>query len=392
MTQQIQRYPFARPSAFGAPVPTGTEPLVAVELPSGEPAVLVTRHADVRKLLADGRTSRQLNRPGASRIFTSHPLFSDPRLDPDPPEHSRVRRLVMKAFTPERVAGLRPRVQRIADELLDTMAAHGGPIDITEALAFPLPIRVICALLGVPDPQAEKLREWTDAFFSTGVGNGERAATALAEMDDYLAEVIEQRRETPDDGLISSMIGIHDADDGRLSSVELHWWVRLLLLVGYETTATQLGGGIAMLLAHPEQFALLRERPELIGHAVEELLRWKQSGSSVSMLRYATEDIALRHCVVPGGSSVIPAVEIANFDETVFAEPDVFDVTRADNPHLTFGFGPHFCVGASLARLEIEIAVRGLVERFPGLRLADDELRRRDTGLINRLVEVPVVW
>src|SRR5205823_932465 len=197
-----REYPFCRPDALQPPKELADlrdEPIVPVTLPSGDEAVLVTRYEDVRAVLVDPRLSRNLNRPGAARISRGNRMFQDPRIDPDPPEHSRVRRLVMKAFTPARVERLEPYIQRVVDDLLDAMAAHGGPVDLTEALAFPLPIRVICHLLGVPDEDTDLFRRWTDHFLSTGRFTGEQVGRAMAEMGSYIAELVHSKRERPGD-------------------------------------------------------------------------------------------------------------------------------------------------------------------------------------------------
>jgi nocardicin N-oxygenase len=391
-------YPFQRPAALEHPKELATlrdEPLVPVILPSGDRAMLVSRYEDVRNLLTDERLSRNLNRPGAARISRNNQMFQDPRINPDPPEHTRVRRLVSKAFTPHRVKRLEPYVQSVVDDLLDGMERGTCPVDLNEALAFPLPIRVVCTLLGVPAGDIELFRHWTDSFLSISKFDGSQIRQAMTEMNSYIASLIEARREAPGDDLVSAMIKARDEDEGRLSEYELHWWCRLLLLVGYETTATQLGGGIAMLLAHPQQLALLRADMSLIPNAIEELLRWKIVGSSVSMLRFAVRDIAIRDDgLIAEGTSIIPAVDSANQDPSVFANPGKFDITRTDNPHLTFSAGPHFCIGAALARAELQIATESLLRRFPTLRLAvpASELRRQDGALLEGFLEIPVTW
>jgi cytochrome P450 len=391
-------YPFARPHALGVPkqlADVRAEPVVPVTLPSGDDAVLVTRSADVRALLVDPRLSRNLARPGAARIARGNPMFSDPRMNPDPPEHTRVRRLVMRAFTPARVRALEPFISSTVDDLLDRMAAAGPPVDLAEALAFPLPIRVICRLLGVPESDTAAFRGWTDAFLSVSAVPPERIRAAMGELSAYIGRLIRHKRADPGDDLVSALIRVRDEEDGTLDEYELHWWVRLLVLVGYETTATQLGGGVALLLSHPDQLALVRADPGLLPNAIEEALRWKLVGSSVSMLRYATEDIELDGCRIPAGTSVVPAVDSANQDAAVFADPGRFDVTRPNAAaHLTFSLGPHFCVGANLARAELLIATRKLLERFPGLRLAvpAEHLRRREGALLEGFVEIPVTW
>ncbi|MEU5210196.1 cytochrome P450 [Streptomyces sp. NPDC020742] len=390
-------YPFARPGPLDPPEELAglrAEPLVPVTLPSGDEAVLVTRYSDVRRLLTDDRLSRRINRPGAARISKNNHMFQDPRIDPDPPEHSRVRRLVMSAFTPARVEALRPFVERVVDELLDGMERRGGPVDLNEALAFPLPIRVLCELLGVPAADTARFRSWTDHFLSVSRYTGPEIGAAMRELSAYIGELIEAKRREPSEDLIGAMIRARDEEDGRLAEYELQWWCRLLLLVGYETTATQLGGGVALLLSHPDQLAALRADWSLLPGAIEEMLRWKLVGSSVSMLRYAVADIPMDGYTIPAGTSVIPAVDSANQDETVFADPGVFDISRDAAKQLSFSAGPHFCIGANLARLEVEVATERLLKRFPGLRLtvAPQELRRQEGALLEGFVELPVTW
>ncbi|UNO40754.1 cytochrome P450 [Streptomyces sp. MST-110588] len=390
-------YPFPRPGPLDPPEELAglrAEPLVPVTLPSGDEAVLVTRYADVRRLLTDDRLSRNIDRPGAARISRNNRMFQDPRINPDPPEHTRVRRLVMRAFTPARVEAMRPFVERVVDELLDEMERRGGPVDLNETLAFPLPIRVMCELLGVPDADMERFRSWTDHFLSVSRYTGPQIGAAMRELNAYIAELIEAKRREPGEDLVSAMTRVRDEEDGQLAEYELQWWCRLLLLVGYETTATQLGGGVALLLAHPEQLAALKADRSLLPGAIEEMLRWKLVGSSVSMLRYAVADIPMDGYTIPQGTSVIPAVDSANQDETVFPRPEVFDITRDASKQLSFSAGPHFCIGANLARLELEVATERLFRRFPGLRLtvAPDELRRQEGALLEGFVELPVTW
>jgi nocardicin N-oxygenase len=391
-------YPFPRPHALGVPerlADVRQDPVVPVTLPSGDSALLVTRYADVRALLVDPRLSRNINRPGAARISKHNKMFQDDRIDPDPPEHLRVRRLVMKAFTPARVTELEPYIAGVVKELLDDMAVRGGPVDLNEALAFPLPIRVISHLLGVPDSDRARFRGWTDAFLSVSAREPAEIGQAMREMSGYIAGLIASRRAAPGADLVSAMTRVRDEVDGALTEYELHWWIRLLLLVGYETTATQLGGGVAMLLSHPDQLAALRADPTLLPNAIEETLRWKLVGSSVSMLRYATDDIPLGEVTIPRGSSVIPAVDSANQDDTVFGDPRRFDITRPNaSAHLSFSLGPHFCIGANLARTQVRIATAALLERFGTLRLAvpAEKLARQKGALLDGFLSIPVTW
>jgi cytochrome P450 len=396
-TEEPIPYPFPRPGALDVPAELRAlrdRPVIPVVLPSGDRAVLVTRYEDVRSVLTDPAVSRNLNRPDAARMTSNNKMFQDEKMDPDPPEHTRVRRLVMKAFTATMVENLRPKVQEIVDELVTKMENGPCPADVSEAVAFPLSIRVICDLLGVPTEDQDRFRGWTDRFLSTGKYSGPEIGAAMAEINAYMGQLIETRRAHPRDDLISALTQVHEDDDTRLSEYELHWWCRLLLLVGYETTASQIGYMVAKVLAHPDQLARLRADLSLVPLAVEEVLRWKLLNGSLSMLRYVTEDIEVGGVTVPKGTSIIPAVESANWDENVFSCPHEFDVARADNHHLTFSVGPHFCIGASLARSELQIVLETLLRRFPDLRLAVpvNELGRSEGTLIGGLLQVPVEW
>ncbi|MFI6393158.1 cytochrome P450 [Nonomuraea sp. NPDC050540] len=389
-------YPFRRPGPLAVPEELDTihdEPVRRVSIPSGDEVYLVTRHEDVRKVLTDPRVSRNLNRPDAPKMSKTTMMFQDAKLDPDPPEHTRVKRLVMRAFSATRVERLRPRAQEITDELIDAMAAKGPPANVAEDLAFPLSIRIICDLLGVPPQDQSRFRRWTDHFLSTSRYTRQEIHRALGELNTYMSTLITAKRESPAGDLVSALIQVHD-DDTRLTEYELHWWCRLLLLVGYETTASQLSLSVAKLLSEPDQLKLLRADESLLDGAVEELLRWRLMSGSLSMLRYVTEDIEVGGVTIPRGSGLIPAVESANWDREVFERPGDLDITRTDNAHLTFSAGPHFCIGAALARLELQTALGTLLRRFPTLRLtiAAEKLRRTEGTLIESLVETPITW
>ncbi|WP_433261193.1 cytochrome P450 [Actinosynnema sp. CS-041913] len=374
------RFPFPWPPGADRPAELGTlrdEPAVRVTMPSGDPAWLVTRYADVRAVLSDPRLSRNRDRPGAPRISVEQTkAFQNPGIDRDPPGHTRMRRLMVKAFTPARVERLRPYVTEVAEELLAGLAARTPPVDLVAEFAVPLTLRVICRLLGVP------------------VRDQHRFRGDLADAARYIGELIETKRADPGDDLVSALIGVHDEQDGRLGAHELHRWCMVLLLAGYETTASQLGSSVVLLLRHPEQLALLRSRPELVPDAVEELLRCQVAGHSLSMLRYVTEDIDVGGVTVPAGSGLIPVLESANMDHRVFPDPERLDITRDSGGQLMFSAGPHFCLGASLARLELRVALTALIRRFPTLRLAVevDRLRHHENPLELGFTEVPVAW
>jgi cytochrome P450 len=379
MAGQCPRYPFEWPSQVDQPTELAVvhaRPALPVELPSGDRAWLVTRYHDVRALLTDPRISKNRNRPDMARMTppaggpTKH--FAN-QVEMDPPGHTRMRRLIAKAFTAARVEKLRPRVAEIVADLLSTMDRQGPPVDLSTAFAHPLSIRVICELLGVP------------------VEDQARFASLREPPWAYMAELIERKRRAPGDDLISALI---DAKDGRLSETELHWWSTVLLLAGYETSAHQMLSAVVMLLSHPRELALLKADPSVLPSAVEELLRHQVVGTSLSMLRYVTADIEVGGVTIPAGSSVVPSLECANHDPAVFPDPLSLDLNRTGPQQLTFSFGRHFCVGAPLARMELQLGLDGLLSRFPNLRLAIplDRLRRREDSFTQGFADVPVTW
>ncbi len=379
MTEQLPRYPFGWPSATRQPTEftdLHEEPVVPVTLPSGDTALLITRYDDIRAVLTDPRVSKNRNRPGIARMTDKKVKAFQSQVSMDPPEHTRMRRLISKAFTPARVEKLRPRIQDIATELTEQVADGPQPADLAQSLAFPLSIRVICEMLGVPAQDRARF---------TGGG---------PPPWDYMSELIARKRAEPADDLISALIQVHDEDDGELSAQELLWWSTVLLLAGYETTANQICSAVVLLLAHPDQLARLRADYGAMPQAVEELLRYQVVGTSLSMLRYVTADITVAGTDIPAGSSVITSLESANFDPRAFSCPAALDLRRADQQQLTFSVGRHFCVGASLARAELQVALETVLRRFPGLRLAvaPGDLQRHDDAFTQGFVAVPVCW
>lgn len=390
-------YPFKRPSALEQPPELRTihqDPVVPVTLPSGDQALLITRYADMRAVLSDERVSRDLTRPGTARMTKDNVMFQDPHISPDPPEHTRMRRLITKAFTPRRVEELRPRTEKVVAELLDAMEAGPRPADLNEALAFPLTIRMTCELLGVPVEDQDRFRSWTDHFLSVSRFTGEEIGRARGELIAYVQQLVAAKRETPGDDLVSAMIAAQDDDESGLSEYELVYWTMLLLIAGYETTAGQLGSSLVVLLNRPDDLARLRTDPSLVPSAVEELLRLQVMGSSLSMLRYVKEDIEIGGVRIPAGASIIPSIESANLDPDAFSSPETFDIERADNHHVTFSTGLHFCAGAALARMELQVAIGAVLQRFPQLRLAvpADRLPLNEGALIQNFLEIPVHW
>ncbi|MEV4643777.1 cytochrome P450 [Saccharopolyspora sp. NPDC049357] len=341
------------------------EPLSRVKLPYGEEAWLATRYEDVKVVLGDPRFSR------AETMERDEPRLR-PRqqvggiLSMDPPDHTRLRRLVAKAFTQRRVEKLRPRTQDIADDLVSSMIERGGPVDLVEGFALPLPITVICELLGVPVEDRADFRVWSDAFLSTNKLTAEQVTDYTDRMMDYIAGLIAQRRAEPADDLITGLIAARDEHD-KLSEDEMVLLAAGILVAGHETTASQIPNFHYVLLTHPEQLRRLRADLDLIPSAVEELLRFVPLGVGAGFARYATEDVELGGVLVRAGEPVLSSVGSANRDDAVFDDPETLDLARAEASHVGFGHGPHHCLGAQLARMELQVALRTLLTRLPGL-------------------------
>ncbi|AGZ43862.1 cytochrome P450 [Actinoplanes friuliensis] len=369
------------------------EPLTRIRLPFGEDAWLATRYQDVRTVLGDPRFSRAAS-VGRDEPRTTPRQVGTGILAMDPPDHSRLRRLVAKAFTARRVELLRPATAGIANELVDTMIASGPPADLVETFSTPLPVRVICRLLGVPPTDQGLFRTWSEAIVSTTSLPPEQIMEYLGNLHAYMAGLIAQRRDEPSDDLIGALVQARDADNDRLTEQEMVELAAGLLAAGHETTVTQISNFVYVLLTHPEQLALLRSRPELVPGAVEELLRYVPLGAASAFARYATEDVELGGVLIRAGDPVISALSSANRDSEVFADPDELDLARGANPHLGFGHGVHHCVGAQLARMELQVAMETLLTRLPGLDLAvaEKELVWKSGLLVRGLRALPVTW
>lgn len=365
-------------------------PVHQIDFPEGATAFLVVDHEHGRAALADPRLSKDVSHSAVP--VNGEQFFGGTMLAMDPPDHTRLRGLMAKAFTSRRVERLRPRVQEITDGLLDGIAAR-GTADLIEDLAVPLPVRVICELLGVPAADRARFREWTAVLTVpalTSEARAHRREVARA-FNGYLTEVIAERRARPEDDLVSALINARDGD-AALTEPELLAGIALLLIAGHETTVNLIGNGVLALLREPDQMALLRAKPELMPAAVEELLRYDGPVERASQ-RIALEDMEIAGTFVPKGAWVHVSLGAADRDPAVFDDPDRLDVTRAPKRHVAFGHGLHFCLGAPLARLEGQIAIGGLLDRFPGLALAvpPADLRHHRTGSIVRgLVALPV--
>ncbi|GIF07091.1 cytochrome P450 [Actinoplanes siamensis] len=390
-------YPFAWEPPMEVPAGWRTlreHSLQPVRLPSGDPAVLVTRYRDVKALFSDHRLSRNTGRYPTSRISPNNEIFNDPEIDNDPPRYLEERSLVVRAFSARRIESLRPHVWEIADELMDAMAAAEQPVDLMESFAFPLPIRVICRLLGVPHEEHAKFRELVDGFLSVTKLPTEEVERCRVGLWTYLGELIDAKRHHPTNDLTSELVKISDEDQKKLSDHQLQHWVQTLLIAGYVTTASQIGTSMAVLLHRPHLVREVQADFGIVPTAVEELLRYQLMGTSLGSLRYCLEDIELSDgTVVPKGSTVMLSVE-SNFDEEVFTCPMDLDIHRRENNHMSFGSGIHYCAGAPLARMELQVSMEGLLRRFPGLRLAQpgEDLPRVEGGFLGGFSYVPVRW
>lgn len=344
------------------------EPVSRVKLRYGEPAWLITRYADVRTVLADPRFSRaEALRHDPPRTSEWTETAGIQTLDA--PQHTRLRRLIVRAFTTHRVERLRPIVERIAGELVDTMIAGGAPADFIARAAEPLSIRSVCALLGVPDADEEIIRAASDAIESTSSQTPEQAGRAIAALREYVLATVRHRRAIPGDDLISALASQTRGED-RLTEDELLTLVFGLLVAGFETTSTQLGNVLLVVLRNPDLAAGLRADPGRIPAAVDELNRYIPLVGAGVFPRYATEDVEIAGVTIRAGEAVVCDTNSANRDETAFAEPDRIDPAR-DPAHLAFGYGAHRCLGAPLGRLEIITMLGRMLGRLPELRLAD---------------------
>lgn len=359
----------------------------------GLPAWLVTRYEDARAALTDPRLSldKRHAKPGSYRGLALPPALDANLLNMDPPDHTRIRRLVVKAFTPGRVARLREPVTATAHALLDAVAADGRA-ELIGAYAGPLPVAVICELLGVgPDDRAD-FRAWTDALVVPDPARPEAMKDAVRAMLGYFTGLLAAKRAEPADDLLSALITVRDEDGAdRLSEDELMSLAFLILFAGYENTVQLIGNAVLALLTHPEQLAALRADPGLMPGAVEELLRF-DGPAPLAIRRFAVEDVTIGGVTVPAGETVLVALASAHRDPRRFAGPDLLDVTRDATGQLGLGHGIHYCLGAPLARLETEIALTVLLDRFPALALDADpaELPWRPSMRARGLTALPV--
>ncbi len=386
------------PALPGQPGPairtiSGGRSAFRAELPDGRIVWLVNGYDNIRRMLVDQRFSRALAvAPGHAR--QGFEMFAAGSINGmDPPEHTRLRKLVASAFTARRAEALRPRVAGIVGELIDAMLDRPQPADLVAGFSLPLPAQVICEMLGVPAEDLGQFHAWSDTIMGDWQRDSDEIMPALVELYGYFGRLIEVKRAQPADDVMSALIAARD-DADRLSEEELTVMCCTLLIGGHETTANQINLSLLLLFDHPGELARLRSDPGLIPGAVEELLRYSRLGGTLAPARVTREDVEIGGVTIPAGERVVPLFATANRDSSVFSDPDRFDVTRDAAGHLTFGAGVHHCLGAQLARVELQEAFRGLIGRLPGLRLAvpPGELEFKPGMAIHSLRELPVLW
>src|SRR5438067_9805082 len=358
---------------------------------------VLTRYEDVVATLRDPRLAKEAIAPFvAARFGIAVQGIGLSMLDRDPPDHTRLRGLVSKAFTPRVVEGLRPRIQQIVDGLLDGVTARGS-MDLIEDFAYPIPVVVICEMLGVPVEDHERFKGWwldlargLDAvLLPPDSGVAERSLAARRALAEYFRGLIATRRASPRGDLLSALIAAEEAGD-KLNEDELLATCILLLIAGHETTVNLIGNGTLALLRHPEQLRRLREEPGLIGTAVEELLRY--DGPVQRTARIPSMDLTIGGRIIAKGEMVLPFIGAADRDPAQFPDPDRLDIGRTENRHIAFGWGIHFCLGAPLARVEGQIALNTLVQKLPQLALATDRPEYRQSLTLRGLKTLPVTF
>jgi cytochrome P450 len=373
-----------------------------VTLADGHQAWLVVRYDAARAALNDPRLSKDMHAAlatGADLVAEGlpGPAFARHMLSVDPPDHTRLRRLVSATFSPRRVEALRPRVQAVVDGLLDQLAAHGpdSRVDLVAAYAFPLPFTVICELLGVPEPERAPFgRGLAGMLVPTSTpaqyARAKEASDAVVAM---LGELVRTKQQQPGDDLVSGLVSARDGDE-RLDNQELLSTIFQLIVAGHDTTTSLIGNSVVALLRNPDQLAGLHAEPDKIVAAVEEFLRYDAPVPHATF-RYAVEPVTIDDVTIPAGAQVVISLAAANRDADRYANPDVLDIDRAESRHIAFGHGIHHCLGAVLARMEGQLALASLLRRFPQLRLAvpDHELHwDHGDGLVLRgLAELPVI-
>ncbi|MDQ3987854.1 MAG: cytochrome P450 [Actinomycetota bacterium] len=347
-------------------------PVHRIDLPGGAWAWLVTRYSDARRALADpnlakdpARACEPWRRAGLGLPLDHRPSLARHMLNVDAPDHARLRRLVSHAFTPRRTDLLRRRAEEITDRLLAALAPRGAA-DLVAELAYPLPITIICDLLGVPEADRADFHRYASVIDSAEASAVDEVAQATDALDEYLAALVSTKRTTPADDMLSDLVAAQAG--GVISADELTSTAFLLLVAGHETTVALIGNGLLALMQHPEQASAARVDPSRVPAIVEEVLRWDGPVRNATW-RFPLEPSELGGMLLQPGEPVLVSLLAASRDPEAYPHPEVFDPDRDGRPHLAFGVGPHFCIGAALARIEGEVAIGAVLRRFPDLTL-----------------------
>ncbi|MGH3912288.1 MAG: cytochrome P450 [Pseudonocardiaceae bacterium] len=367
---------------------------------AGDPAWLVSGYDTIRRLLVDPRLGTTHPDPERASHLSESVIFGKPRPSSatEREDHAYMRRLLSRSFSARRLAALRPRVQHLVDGLLDELGGKTPPADLHDAISFPLPALVICELLGVPYTDREDFRRWSDE--AGDITDQARSLAGLGALWQYIGQLVQKKLEQPAEDVLSDLAAVHRENPVALTLDQVAELGAALLFAGHETTVTAIDKGVLLLLTNPSQREALRRDPELIPTAVEEILRVPvpvpnpDTGRATGLPRWTNAEVVVDGVTIPAGDLVLLELQDANYDEGVFGTPHEFDVTRANNPHLTFGHGAHFCVGAPLARMELQALFSSLFTRFPTLELAVpvEELRPRSHLLTGGLETLPVTW
>jgi cytochrome P450 len=379
---------------------TPTTPAVRrVTTPAGDPAWLVTSYHAVKQLLNDPRLGRSHPHPERAPRYTDAVIIGQPVGSPETEqaEHAQMRALLTRSFSARRMEMLRPRVQELADGLIDGLLRATPPVDFHAAVSFPLPVLVICQLLGVPFDDRENFRRWSDD--AADMTDAHRSRAGWGQLFAYMFQLLGRKREQPAEDVISDLLATQ-AYSAALTDHGIAQLAAGLLFAGHETTVSAIDRGVVLLATNPAQLRALRADPTLISPMVEEVLRHPDPVQPADvprpggLPRYAHADIDVDGVTIAAGDLVLLALHEANVDTSVFPRPHEFDVSRVDNPHMTFGHGSHYCIGAPLARIELQVVLGTLVNRVPGLRLAVpvEQLRPKSHLLTGGVAELPVAW
>ncbi|WP_043634134.1 cytochrome P450 [Nonomuraea candida] len=401
VNEQVLNYPIPSDAPLDPPEEwarlRGECPVAHVKLPSGDSARLLTRYDDVKQVLADPRFTRQLTAPDAARLSADGGgVFNSDvaQIIPDSgEEHQHWRRLVGKWFTAKRMAALRPQMARIADGLIDDMVKSGAPADLKAGLGFPLPVYVICDMLGVPAEDREKFSYWSDTLLNLTRYGKDEIEAAQAAFFQYMSDHLAAKREQPGEDLLSELIAAGGPEEGGLNDLQILVTGMALLVAGHETTANMIGKMVSMLLADRTRWERLLADPSLIRTTVEETLRL-DANSGFGLPRYLPVEAEIGGETLPKGTTVICSMAAANRDDSAFEAASEMDLTRSPNPHLAFGSGAHSCLGQSLARTELQVVLEVLLRRLPTLELAVPaaEMERVEGLAVGGLRTVPVRW